>query len=110
MTDTPASMTPASGQNPDRLPVATGKRTLAVLWERLRGHRGVLVFSAVISTVAVVFDLVTPSVLGTVVDDVSGRADGRPAEHPCGSTPCSSPVRGSQAQSCRSTAYCWPPG
>lgn len=82
MTDTPASMTPASGQNPDRLPVATGKRTLAVLWERLRGHRGVLVFSAVISTVAVVFDLVTPSVLGTVVDDVLGRADGRPAEHP----------------------------
>ncbi|WP_297007209.1 ABC transporter ATP-binding protein [uncultured Corynebacterium sp.] len=68
-------------QNPDRLPVATGKRTLAVLWQRLRGHRGVLVFSAVISTVAVVFDLVTPAVLGAVVDDVSGRADGHPAEH-----------------------------
>ena len=54
-----------------RLPVADGRRTATVLWRELRGRRGLLVVSAVLAAVGAGLELVTPAVLGRVVDDVS---------------------------------------
>jgi ATP-binding cassette subfamily C protein len=58
-----------------RLPVADGRRTAAVLWRELRGRRGLLVVSAVLAAVGAGLELVTPAVLGRIVDDVSDGGD-----------------------------------
>lgn len=58
-----------------RLPVADGRRTAAVLWRELRGRRGLLVVSAILAAVGAGLELVTPAVLGRIVDDVSDGGD-----------------------------------
>ena len=54
-----------------RLPVATARRTATVLWRELRGRRGLLLVSAVLAAAGAGLELVTPAVLGRVVDDVA---------------------------------------
>lgn len=61
---------------PERLPVADGRRTAAVLWAELRGRRGLLAVSAVLAAAGAALDLVTPWILGRVVDDVARASDG----------------------------------
>lgn len=60
-----------TGQSLHRLPVAAGKRTAALLWQELRGRRRLLVISGVLAAAGAALDLVTPAVLGRVVDDVA---------------------------------------
>jgi ATP-binding cassette subfamily C protein len=59
-----------------RLPIATGKRTATTLWRELRGRRVLLLISAVLAAAGAGLELVTPAVLGRIVDDVAGAADG----------------------------------
>lgn len=65
----------ATTDHRDRLPVATGRRTAAVLWTELRGRRGLLLVSAVLAAAGAALDLVTPWLLGRVVDDVADAGD-----------------------------------
>lgn len=62
----------------DRLPVATGRRATAAVWEALRGRRLLFIAAAVISAIAAALELITPALLGVVVDDISGGGDTRP--------------------------------
>ncbi|WOC13484.1 ABC transporter ATP-binding protein [Gordonia sp. MP11Mi] len=57
-----------------RLPVATGGQTARAAWQALRGRRALLGVGLFSSAVGAAASLVTPAVLGRVVDDVS---DGR---------------------------------
>ncbi|AEK36106.1 ABC transporter ATP-binding protein [Corynebacterium variabile] len=60
-----------------RLPIATGRRTATILWRELRGRRVLLLVSAVLAAAGAGLELVTPAVLGRIVDDVAdATADG----------------------------------
>lgn len=61
-----------------RLPVTTGRRATAAVWESLRGQRLLLIVASVISAGAAALELVTPALLGTIVDDISAGGETRP--------------------------------
>jgi ATP-binding cassette subfamily C protein len=63
---------------PERLPVATGRRSTAAVWQALAGRRALLIIAAVISAGAAALELVTPALLGTIVDDISDGGETRP--------------------------------
>lgn len=63
---------------PERLPVATGRRSTAAVWQALAGRRALLILAAVISAGAAALELVTPALLGTIVDDISDGGETRP--------------------------------
>ena len=63
---------------PERLPVATGRRSTAAVWQALSGRRALLIFAAAISAGAAALELVTPALLGTIVDDISDGGENRP--------------------------------
>lgn len=69
---------PNPDPNPTRLPVATGRRCVTAVWQTLAGRRGLLLLAAVISAGAAALELVTPALLGTIVDDISDGGDHRP--------------------------------
>ena len=60
----------------NRLPVATGRRATAAVWDALGGRRWLLIIASLISAGAAALELVTPVLLGDIVDVVdSGSAD-----------------------------------
>lgn len=59
-----------------RLPIASGLDTLRVAWAGLRGRRRLLLAAALASAIGAALRLVTPAVLGTVVDDVTADRTG----------------------------------
>lgn len=63
---------------PERLPVATGRRSTAAVWQALAGRRALLILAAVISAGAAALELVTPALLGTIVDDISDGGETPP--------------------------------
>lgn len=63
---------------PERLPVATGRRSTAAVWQALSGRRALLIFAAAISAGAAALELVTPALLGTIVDDIFDGGENRP--------------------------------
>ncbi|WP_145941685.1 ABC transporter ATP-binding protein [Corynebacterium glyciniphilum] len=63
---------------PERLPVATGRRSTVAVWQALEGRRALLILAAVISAGAAALELVTPALLGTIVDDISDGGETRP--------------------------------
>ncbi|MEJ6549087.1 ABC transporter ATP-binding protein [Corynebacterium sp. USCH3] len=69
---------PRTGDVPHRLPVATGRRSTAAVWDALAGRRGLLILAAMISAGAAALELVTPALLGSIVDDISGDGAPRP--------------------------------
>ncbi|WP_420100216.1 ABC transporter ATP-binding protein [Corynebacterium sp.] len=69
---------PRTGDVPHRLPVATGRRSTAAVWDALAGRRGLLILAAMISAGAAALELVTPALLGSIVDDISGDGSPRP--------------------------------
>ncbi|ALJ20075.1 hypothetical protein AOA12_09195 [Microbacterium sp. No. 7] len=60
---------------PERLPIANGRDTARTIWRALRGHRWTLVLSMLASAGGAALSLVTPAVLGRIVDDISARAE-----------------------------------
>jgi ATP-binding cassette subfamily C protein len=64
----------------ERLPVATGRRATTAVWQALGKGRSLLILAALISAGAAALELVTPVLLGDIVDDISdavnGNADG----------------------------------
>jgi ATP-binding cassette subfamily C protein len=62
-----------------RLPVATGRETLTALGAAIRGRRRMLVLAALLATGGAALGLVTPAVLGSIVDRVgAGTGSGVP--------------------------------
>lgn len=60
---------------PDRLPIATGRETLTALWATMRGQRSMLALAALLATGGAALGLVTPAVLGSIVDRASNSGD-----------------------------------
>lgn len=60
-----------------RLPIATGRQSVAAFWSAARGHRAMLLLSTVFAAVGAALGLVAPVVLGRIVDHVAdGTATG----------------------------------
>ncbi|HIW91151.1 MAG TPA: ABC transporter ATP-binding protein/permease [Candidatus Corynebacterium avicola] len=59
----------------NRLPVATGRRATVAVWETLGTRRWLLILAALISAGAAALELVTPVLLGDIVDVVSADDD-----------------------------------
>ncbi|MGO1912168.1 MAG: ABC transporter ATP-binding protein [Mycobacteriaceae bacterium] len=60
----------------ERLPVASGRRATAAVWDALGGRRTLLILAAVISAGAAALELVTPVLLGNIVDDITDSVNG----------------------------------